>query len=123
MGQELDRTLQRVLKLRKRTLDQIQARIGASEQRERDLAAAAQARAARRETLAQPGPCVNPALLFESFRQLDSEAEIAARERRDAEAARETARGEAMAARAECEAIETLIDRRRAAARRQRAWP
>lgn len=117
-----DRTLGRILKLRRLDLERLQARMGEADARD---GAARQARAGvalRADQLARPGPCPAPALLFYGLEALAAEAEGLAAASDDAQADRASAEAEARHVRAECEGLEAFLGRQAELRRRARRW-
>lgn len=122
MTKARDRTLARILKLRRLDLERLQARMGEADARAHAALEARAAVAAEADELPRPGTCASPPLLFASL-----DALVAAGERLASEAAlagvdRATAEEEARQVRAECEGLETFLERQAETRRRASRW-
>lgn len=122
MSEARDRTLQRVLKLRRLDLRHARGRIGAADAR---AAAAGEARhrlAVETDALPTQGTCKAPSLLFARLGEIADEDLRLAEETQRALAEREAAESELRAIAAECELLETFLRQRADERRRASKW-
>lgn len=117
-----DRTLARILKLRRLDLEGLQGRMGEADARARAAVAARAAVSAQADDLPRPGTCTSPPLLFARLEALAAEGERLAVDAEQAAADRARAEDEARLVRAECEGLETFLERQSQLRRRASRW-
>jgi hypothetical protein len=117
-----DRTLARVLKLRRLDLERLQGRMGEADARARVAIVARAAVATQADELPRPGACPSPPLLFARLDALATEGERLAADAEQAAGDRALAEDEARLVRAECEGLETFLERQAQLRRRASRW-
>ncbi|MBM3627396.1 MAG: hypothetical protein FJX21_06195 [Alphaproteobacteria bacterium] len=117
-----DKTLARVLKLRRLDLEGLQGRMGEADARTRAAVAARAAVSAQVDELPRPGTCPSPPLLFARLDALTTKAEQLAADIEQAASDRARAETEALLVRAECEGIETFLKRQAQLRHRTSKW-
>jgi hypothetical protein len=122
MSEARDRTLQRVLKLRRLDLSYARGRIGAAEARATAAGEARRRLAAETDALPTQGSCKAPSLLFARLEEIADEDVRHAEEARRAVAERAAAEGELRAIAAECESLETFLQQQADERRRASKW-
>jgi len=122
MNDARDRTLQRVLKLRRLDLRRARGRIGAAEARDAEAREARKRLAEETDALPSQGPCMAPTLLFARLGEISDEDARLAEETARAASERDAAQDEWRAIAAECESLETFLQRSADERRRASKW-
>ena len=117
-----DRTLGRILKIRRLDLERLQGRMGEADARARAAVVARAAISAQADELPRPGACTSPPLLFARLDALAAASSASAASRSPSAADRVLAEGEARLVRAECEGLETFLERQSELRRRSSRW-
>jgi hypothetical protein len=122
MSEARDRTLQRVLKLRRLDLRRARGRIGAAEACAETANEARRRLAVETDALPAQGSCKTPSLLFARLGEIADENARLAEEVRRAAAERDAAEIELRSIAAECESLETFLRQRADERRRASKW-